>query len=1090
MTHQRSYMLQRFLESQSGKFKLEDYIPPNKQQKNRLPEKPAWSSEEDEANLENDFLPKKTSQHRIDDVDDDDLGQETGLRRRSISWSSKTCHVSIVELEENQEGLKESTKTEKYMCKYDRLLEGTNISQEDKGTKIDNSRKSRQSRIDEFFKSSRPITKRRRKELKLTPEKPVQYPWEITRKSTQQDKHNNLNKKSETIVRPQQEPSFQHITWTKKRFQQRTISSSSSDSSSDQMPKKRACLPQSSRIHKLDELEEKPVCPKKNSLLHENRFPRTQAGEIKAHHRRSRTDLSNQCIQDNWLKHAGSQKLDQKRLIAPTKSSSLEEILAKNGRFNQSPFSSEGFHEILSPKVQNIDFKVNKFGTKFNIPKTALKPSENCRSVGTQTSFNHEPVPIIIPDNHTSYTKYEPFNETDDGALLKQLGLNDKVFSGSFQNLLDASQRSGKTQETPKSEKVLNSEGSCFKLPYSESMKTDIKGDMSCQSSCMKTCDSAEIKTPKPDEKSDSKKKIHIISDFTTTISNFPNIFAMFQAPDISTSEPIINETARSVTTKPDDDKTPAETEDIDEEFAFTQSQLIVKEPESNILHGANLLKELLQEKAGIERKLVKNKLKYQFKKEDEKKGVLAQTYMKKYKKGDLKIYKLSKRFEKREKRYVPPEEQIMENFMKKMERGFDDCSSVDSNDRAASVSTPLSYETDDTRSEVLSTGSLTLTDPQKLLREGINRLSKDDSLLFSRWSDEDTEPFNRLKILIDVQEFICQLLEDYQNGLRLAFTYPKVRGNVMFENNRYKVKDKHNVISVSRNTLKAQCRFNIYLFTLNKVRMLLETNTKISKRELYYLLKSNIPIKCQSTTDSVVYCISRMFNVGVWALNITAQKGLVYGNLKLVMENGETLNCNVPTGTLIPHSLEDICEIQSDAYFIIVVEKEAIFYKLLEENLPKRLTRPFILATGKGYADLNTQLFLKKLWMVLTIPVFILVDADPDGISIMLNYRFGSLANAHVSEHLAIPKAKWLGVFPSDITAYQLQEEELTKREFKKIESMLQMECVKQNQNIQNELKIMLRNGVKAGIESLIKTDNYLSHRYLGPKFYLNNLI
>lgn len=98
--------------------------------------------------------------------------------------------------------------------------------------------------------------------------------------------------------------------------------------------------------------------------------------------------------------------------------------------------------------------------------------------------------------------------------------------------------------------------------------------------------------------------------------------------------------------------------------------------------------------------------------------------------------------------------------------------------------------------------------------------------------------------------------------------------------------------------------------------------------------------------------------------------------------------------GTLIPQDINDIVEVHSAAYFILVVEKESIFHKLIEEDLPNKLTRPFIMITGKGFPDLNTQLFLKKLWMVMSIPVFILVDADPHGINIMLNYRFGSVVS------------------------------------------------------------------------------------------------
>lgn len=35
------------------------------------------------------------------------------------------------------------------------------------------------------------------------------------------------------------------------------------------------------------------------------------------------------------------------------------------------------------------------------------------------------------------------------------------------------------------------------------------------------------------------------------------------------------------------------------------------------------------------------------------------------------------------------------------------------------------------------------------------------------------------------------------------------------------------------------------------------------------------------------------MLNVGTWELNIVAQKGLVYGNLELLMSSGDKINCN-----------------------------------------------------------------------------------------------------------------------------------------------------------------------------------------------------
>lgn len=45
----------------------------------------------------------------------------------------------------------------------------------------------------------------------------------------------------------------------------------------------------------------------------------------------------------------------------------------------------------------------------------------------------------------------------------------------------------------------------------------------------------------------------------------------------------------------------------------------------------------------------------------------------------------------------------------------------------------------------------------------------------------------------------------------------------------------------------------------------------------------------------------------------------------------------------------------------------------------------------GKGYPDVNTRRFLRRLWDELQLPPLALVDADPHGISIHCVYRFGS---------------------------------------------------------------------------------------------------
>lgn len=53
--------------------------------------------------------------------------------------------------------------------------------------------------------------------------------------------------------------------------------------------------------------------------------------------------------------------------------------------------------------------------------------------------------------------------------------------------------------------------------------------------------------------------------------------------------------------------------------------------------------------------------------------------------------------------------------------------------------------------------------------------------------------------------------------------------------------------------------------------------------------------ISNQSVIDRAINAVSCLLDVGMWALNIVAQKGLVYGDLKIVLSSGETINCKIP---------------------------------------------------------------------------------------------------------------------------------------------------------------------------------------------------
>ncbi len=49
------------------------------------------------------------------------------------------------------------------------------------------------------------------------------------------------------------------------------------------------------------------------------------------------------------------------------------------------------------------------------------------------------------------------------------------------------------------------------------------------------------------------------------------------------------------------------------------------------------------------------------------------------------------------------------------------------------------------------------------------------------------------------------------------------------------------------------------------------------------------------------------------------------------------------------------------------------------------------MLIIGRGYPDLATRTFLKRLEAEFNLPMFALVDADPYGLEIVCTYALGS---------------------------------------------------------------------------------------------------
>jgi meiotic recombination protein SPO11 len=127
----------------------------------------------------------------------------------------------------------------------------------------------------------------------------------------------------------------------------------------------------------------------------------------------------------------------------------------------------------------------------------------------------------------------------------------------------------------------------------------------------------------------------------------------------------------------------------------------------------------------------------------------------------------------------------------------------------------------------------------------------------------------------------------------------------------------------------------------------------------------------------------------------------------------------------------------------------------------------PCIVITGKGYPDIATRQFVKKIANEVTsdhTPLLGLFDwglflaapvcpsahfafaSDPYGLEILSVYAAGSLNRAYEGENLTVPNMKNIGICYNDIETFNLPPETqlpTNERSILKIKSMLARDCI-----------------------------------------------
>jgi DNA topoisomerase-6 subunit A len=258
--------------------------------------------------------------------------------------------------------------------------------------------------------------------------------------------------------------------------------------------------------------------------------------------------------------------------------------------------------------------------------------------------------------------------------------------------------------------------------------------------------------------------------------------------------------------------------------------------------------------------------------------------------------------------------------------------------------------------------------------------------------------------------------------------------------------------------------------------------------REVYYSARGqrDIEFSGQQESDNIITDLEVALNTAREDFHIfPEERSAMFGDLTIEYTvpgyEGRTMNLtDHPDGVMIGPALTSSEFVETSADKILVIEKGAMFTRLVEERAHEKFNA--ILVHTAGQSPRATRGIIHRLNKDHNLPVYIFTDGDPWGLHIAMVIISGSANAAHL-RGLATPDAKWIGVWGSDILDYKLPTEPLTEFDLKRLHE-LKADPRYKNDLWQHELDILLKIEKKAELEAFSRYGlTYIVDEYLPAK-------
>jgi DNA topoisomerase-6 subunit A len=258
--------------------------------------------------------------------------------------------------------------------------------------------------------------------------------------------------------------------------------------------------------------------------------------------------------------------------------------------------------------------------------------------------------------------------------------------------------------------------------------------------------------------------------------------------------------------------------------------------------------------------------------------------------------------------------------------------------------------------------------------------------------------------------------------------------------------------------------------------------------REVYYSARGqrDIEFSNQQESDNIITDLEVALNKAREDFGIfPEERSAIFGDLTIEYTvpgyEGRRMNLtDHPDGVMIGPALTSSEFVETSADKVLVIEKGAMFTRLIEESAHERFNA--LLIHTAGQSPRSTRNIIHRLNKNHDLPVYIFTDGDPWGVHIAMVIVSGSANAAHL-RGLATPEARWIGVWASDIIDYKLPTENLTDTDLKRLKELKDDPRYTEDP-WQREIEVFLKIGKKAELEAFSRYGlTYIVDEYLPAK-------